>query len=95
MVSSKKGISSHQLHRVPEITRKSAWFISLYIHEAMRTDGTLGFGNGGGTVEVDETFISKVPGVTKAKNARGFAHKMKVLMLVGRETGVPQYGGPV
>lgn len=87
MVSSKKGISSHQLHRVLEITHKSAWFMSHRIREAMRSDGALDFGNGGGVVEVDETFIGKETGVTKAKNARGYAHKMKMLTLVDRSTG--------
>ena len=28
MVSSKKGISAHQLHRVLEITHKSAWYLA-------------------------------------------------------------------
>jgi len=57
MVSSKKGISAHQLHRVLEITHKSAWFMAHRIREAMRNDSTVDFGAGGGTVEVDETFI--------------------------------------
>ncbi|HHN66597.1 MAG TPA: IS1595 family transposase, partial [Thermopetrobacter sp.] len=38
MCSSKKGISSNQLHRVLEITLKSAWFLSHRIREAMRSD---------------------------------------------------------
>ncbi|MBK8441163.1 MAG: transposase [Rhodobacter sp.] len=50
-------------------------------------DGALaGFGSNGGIVEVDETFIGKEPGVTKAKNARGGSHKMKMLTLVDRST---------
>src|SRR4051812_31008614 len=36
MVSSKKGISSNQLHRTLGITLKSAWFLSHRIREAMR-----------------------------------------------------------
>ena len=87
MASSKKGISANQLHRVLEITYKSAWFMAHRIREAMRTDGNVDFGSGGGTVEVDETFIGKEPGMTKSKTARGFAHKMKVLTLVDRDTG--------
>ena len=35
MVSSKKGISAHQLHRVLEVQYKSAWFLSHRIREAM------------------------------------------------------------
>jgi len=40
MVSSKKGISSHQMHRVLGITYKSAWFLTHRIRECMR-DGAL------------------------------------------------------
>ena len=36
MASSKKGISSHQLHRVLGITYKTAWFLAHRIREAMR-----------------------------------------------------------
>lgn len=57
MVSSTKGISSHQLHHVLEITRKSTWFMSHRLREATRSDGAVNFGNGGGVVELDETFI--------------------------------------
>uniref|UniRef100_UPI004056B864 IS1595 family transposase n=1 Tax=Candidatus Electrothrix sp. TaxID=2170559 RepID=UPI004056B864 len=84
MVSSKKGISSHQLHRVLEITHKSAWFMSHRIREAMRSDTSVDFGAGGGIVEVDETFIGKEPGETPR---RGIGWKMKVLSLVDRDTG--------
>lgn len=37
MTSSKKGISAHQLHRVLEITYKTAWFLAHRIREAMRS----------------------------------------------------------
>lgn len=84
MVSSKKGISAHQLHRVLEITHKSAWFMAHRIREAMRSDGTVAFGSNGGPVEADETYIGRIKGSTKQ---RGFSHKMKVLSLVDRETG--------
>ncbi|MCA0921474.1 IS1595 family transposase [Pseudooceanicola nanhaiensis] len=84
MVSSKKGISAHQLHRVLEITHKSAWFMAHRIREAMRTDGSFDFGAGGGTVEVDETYIGREPGRAKRN---GWGHKMKVLTLVDRNTG--------
>lgn len=84
MTSSKKGISAHQLHRVLEITYKSAWFLAHRIREAM-TDGDLTpFGGSGGVVEVDETFIGHLKG---AEKKRAFHHKMKVLALVDRDTG--------
>ncbi|NOR61021.1 MAG: IS1595 family transposase [Rhodobacteraceae bacterium] len=85
MTSSKKGISSHQLHRVLEITYKSAWFMSHRIREAMRSDSSVNFGSGGGVVEVDETFIGHKH--KKAEGARGYAHKNAMLALVDRTTG--------
>ena len=90
MCSSKKGISSHQLHRVLEITHKSAWFLSHRIREAMRDDGLAGFGAGGGIVEVDETFIGEDKEKLKARKSRkkpgGTGHKFKVLTLVDRDS---------
>ena len=85
MVSSKKGFSAHQMHRVLEVQYKTAWFLCHRIREAMRSGGDLDvFGGGGGDVEVDETFIGREPDMPKK---RGYGHKMKVLALVDRETG--------
>ena len=90
MCASKKGVSAHQLHRVLEVTYKTAWFLAHRIREAMR-DGELDvpFGSGGGIVEVDETFIGNDRTVKPKgeKKGRGYAHKHKVLSLVDRETG--------
>jgi transposase-like protein len=55
MVSSKKGICSHLLHRVLGITCKSAWFLTRRIRACMRDGALAGFGNDGGIIEVDET----------------------------------------
>jgi transposase-like protein len=84
MVSSKKGISAHQLHRTLEVSYKAAWFLAHRIREAMRSGDLAPFGSGGGAVEVDETFIGRLKGVPKK---RAFHHKMKVLALVDRDTG--------
>src|SRR3954449_13319728 len=85
LCSSKKGISSHQLHRTLEITYKAAWFMSHRIREAMR-DGSirpLGGGHGfGNAVEADETFIGRKKGVPTPKG--GYSHKNAVLALVER-----------
>ena len=88
IASSKKGISSNQLHRTLGITLKSAWFMSHRIREAMRIDGDV-FGIGGGSVEVDETFIGrdKTKKPDGVKKGRGYEHKNKVLSLVDRTTG--------
>ena len=85
MCASKKGISSNQLHRTLGVTLKTAWFMSHRIREAMRSDGTVNFGSGGGVVEVDETFIGQKH--KKAEGARGYAHKNVMLSLVDRTTG--------
>jgi len=86
MVSSKKGISAHQLFRMLGFgSYRTAWFMAHRIREAMRSDDLTPFGSGGGAVEVDETFIGRLKGVPKAK--RAFHHKMKVLALVDRDSG--------
>lgn len=85
LVSSKKGISTQQLHRTLGVTLKTAWFVGHRIREAMRSGNLAPFGEGGGMVEVDETFIGVEPGEPKAK--AGGNHKMKVLALVDRTTG--------
>lgn len=64
MCSSKKGISSHQLHRTLEVTYKTAWFLSHRIREAMRSGDLAPMGGAGGIVEVDETYIGKIDGYT-------------------------------
>ena len=83
--SSKKGVSSNQLHRTLGITLKTAWFMSHRIREAMREGGFLPFGANGGIVEADETFIGKDPSIPKRRGGAG--HKMKVLSLLDRSTG--------
>lgn len=69
MCSSKKGVSSHQLHRTLETTYKTAWFLSHRIRKALRS-GDLGpFGMGGATVEIDETFIGNDPDAPAPRRA--------------------------
>jgi len=84
IAGSKKGISANQLHRTLGVTLKTAWFMSHRVREAMRSGDTDMFGTGGGTVEVDETFIGRLKG---APVKRAFHHKMKVLALVDRDSG--------
>jgi transposase-like protein len=84
MCATKKGVSSHQLHRVLEITYKSAWFLSHRIREAMRDGSLAPFGQGGDDVEVDETYIGFEP--EEPRGNKG-ASKMKVLSLIDRDTG--------
>lgn len=86
IVSSKKGISAHQLSRVLEVQYKSAWFLAHRIREAMRSgDLARPFGSGGGAVEVDETYIGFKKGAEMKRG--GWGHKLTVLALVDRESG--------
>ena len=85
MTASKKGISAHQMHRILEISYKSAWFLMHRVREAMRSGDLAPFGGEGGVVEVDETFIGRREGVEKGRG--GYAHKVPVLSLVHRESG--------
>ncbi len=87
IVSSKKGISSHQLSRILEVQYNSAWFLSHRIREAMRSGDFAPFGGNGTRVEVDETYIGRKKGYEMKPNQRGGHHKMRVVSLVDRETG--------
>jgi transposase-like protein len=82
MSSSKKGISSNQLHCTLGCTLKTAWFISHRIREAMRVVGFEPMGGSGKVVEADETYIGRLKGVPKQRT--GGAHKNIVLTLVER-----------
>ncbi len=85
IASSKKGISSNQLHRTLGVTLKSAWFMSHRIREAMRSQGLAPMGQGGGGVEIDETYIGRDP--EKSKPRFGPAQKHRVLSLIDRNSG--------
>jgi transposase-like protein len=88
IASSKKGISSNQLHRTLGVTLKSAWFMSHRIREAMKMTDLPLFGVGGGSVEVDETYIGRDP--RRSKPRFGPAEKNRILSLVDRTTGRAQ-----
>lgn len=85
--SSKKGISAHQMHRLLDITYKSAWFMMHRLREAV-TPATGEFGPLGGAgqiVEADETYLLKSAEKSgKARTNAGYGHKMKVLSLTER-----------
>jgi len=86
--SSKKGISSNQLHRVLGVTLKTAWFMSHRIREAMKDTSPTPLGGEGKTLEVDETFLGpKHYRYTNGKGwkaIRGGTGKRKILALVER-----------
>ena len=77
ITASKKGVSSHHIHRSLGISYKSAWFMTHRLREAMRTGGLGPLGGGSGIVEADETYFgnaeTKVP--SKARKGRPYIHK--------------------
>jgi transposase-like protein len=88
IASSKKGISSHQLHRILEIQYKSAWFLAHRIREAMRDGSLAPMGGSGKVVEADETYIGRLQG----QPAKGGSHtKNIVLTLVERGGGARSF----
>ena len=77
--SSKKGISSHQLHRMLGITYKSALFMGHRIRFVMsQSPLSEKLSN---IVEADETYVG---GKTKGKRGRGAGNKIKVFSLIQR-----------
>jgi transposase-like protein len=81
---SKKGISSHQLHRILQIQYKSAWFLSHRIREAMRDGSLEPMGGAGQIVEIDETVIGKQDGAPKHLRWGGSYFRNVVMTLVTR-----------
>ena len=94
IASSKKGISSNQLHRTLGVTLKTAWFMSHRIREAMRDGGLAPIGGEGQIVEADETYYGKkdgpAPTVTTSgrpftsSGRKGPSHKRAILGLIER-----------
>jgi transposase-like protein len=85
LCSSKKGISSNQLHRTLGVTLKTAWFMSHRIREAMRVVGVEPMGAAGEIVEIDETFSGRVTGQPLSHKAGSpSSYRNTVLSLVTR-----------
>jgi transposase-like protein len=84
LCSSKKGISSNQLHRTLGVTLKTAWFMSHRLREAMRVVGVGPLGGAGKIVEADETLMGKVEGAPKKLHTGGSQNRNIVLTLVER-----------
>jgi transposase-like protein len=94
MVSSKKGVSSHQVMRTLEVQYKTAWFMTHRIRLAMSEGDWPGCGRLGGAgeiLEADETFVGG-----KAENrAYGpIPPKQSVFALVEREGRVCSFHVP-
>ncbi len=82
--ASKKGMSSHQLHRMIGVTYKTAWFMSHRIREAMNDSNPDIIGGEGKTIQADETYFGKKD-VVKKRTIRGkpsHSSKMSVVALI-------------
>jgi transposase-like protein len=108
MCSSKKGVSSHQLHRTLDIGYQAAWFMSHRIRECMRAGGLSAapMGGEGKIVEADETYygpIEKAKVRTETTRGRpytrggkgGPANKRPIVALVERGGNVRTFHVPV
>lgn len=87
LCASKKGMSSHQIHRQLGITYKAAWFMTHRIREAMKQGPFQELL--GGTVEVDETYIG--PKVRGRGIYEGKQRKAPVVSLVERDGNVRSF----
>jgi transposase-like protein len=99
MCASKKGISTHQLHRMLGVSYKSTWFMTHRIREAMREGKFPGpLGGEGKIIEADETWIggkekNKHIGKRNKKNIGG-AGKESAFALVERGGKVRSFHVP-
>ena len=59
MAASKKGVSAHQLHRMLQVTYKTAWFMCHRIRKAMEDENPVPLGGAGKIVEADEAYHGK------------------------------------
>jgi transposase-like protein len=87
--ASKKGMSTHQLHRMLGVSYKSTWFMMHRIREAMR-EGNLpgGMGGEGKFVEADETYVG---GKAKNRAYKAPPAKEAVISLVERKGRVASF----
>ncbi len=82
LCSSKKGMSAHQLHRMLDVTYKTAWFMFHRIREAMKEPAFAA--KLGGIVEADETYVGG-----KRKNKHGKETRGRPPQKDGLKTKVP------
>jgi len=82
LLSSKKGMSAHQIHRMLGVTYKTAWFMCHRIRAAMVPTDPTPLGGPGKIVESDEAFIG---GKKRRRLSGKTAPKQKVVSLVERD----------
>jgi hypothetical protein len=102
LTASKKGVSSHQIHRSLGISYKTAWFMMHRLREAMRTGGLAPMGGVGSVIEADETYLgqTEVERVSPQRRGRPFTkrgphNKRPIVALVERGGSVRTFHVPV
>jgi len=86
LCASKKGMSAHQLHRMLNVTYKSAWFMAHRIRYAMGQQPMAEKLQG--IIEADETYIG---GKRHGKRGRGAENKTPVFALIQRDGDVRSF----
>lgn len=88
LVSSKKGMSAHQIARMIGVTYKTAWFMCHRIREAMKPTNPGPLGGPDSVVEADETYVG---GKQKNRATRTVKAKKAVVALVERDGQVRSF----
>ena len=83
MCSSKKGISSNQLHRTLGVTLQTAWFMSHRLREAMRAGSLAPMGGVGSTVEADASAARTEPS-SGAATATRMRYCLSLIVTAGK-----------
>jgi transposase-like protein len=94
MCASKKGISTHQIHRMLRCSMKTAWFLGHRIRESMREVRdmfTPPLGGAGSTIEADETYVGRK---ASSRAYEAPAPKQAVMALVERDGRVRSFHVP-
>jgi transposase-like protein len=88
LVSSKKGMSAHEIHRLLGVTYKTAWFMCHRIRAAMAPTNPAPLGGPDKVVEADETYVG---GKAKNRAFRKPRAKQPVVALVERDGHVRSF----
>ena len=103
MTASKKGMSAHQVHRMINVTYKTAWFMCHRIREAMREIAPAPLGGEDKVIEADEAYHGKKEIPTPSRHRRGrpyikkgkAAEKRPIVALVERGGEARAFSMPV
>ncbi|HEX4111893.1 MAG TPA: IS1595 family transposase, partial [Stellaceae bacterium] len=98
LCSSKKGMSSHQIHRILGVQYNTAWFMTMRLREAMRDGKFIPLGGDDKVVETDTTWVGgKEKNKHKSKRTnkgRGAVGKEAAFSLIERDGRVRSFHLP-